>query len=63
MIACGSLRAMMIRDITTFHRRACLPSRTTLTAPASAGDMTFYVSSFTNMVAGKPMMIDYCGTP
>ena len=32
----GALRAMMIRDITSFHRRACLPSRTTLIAVGDA---------------------------
>jgi predicted Zn-dependent peptidase len=32
----GALRAMMIRDITSFHRRGCLPSRTTLIAVGDA---------------------------
>jgi predicted Zn-dependent peptidase len=32
----GSLRAMMIRDITSFHRRAFLPSRTTVIAVGDA---------------------------
>jgi predicted Zn-dependent peptidase len=32
----GPLRAMMIRDITSFHRRACIPSRTTLIAVGDA---------------------------
>ena len=32
----GALRALMIRDITSFHRRACLPSRTTLIAVGDA---------------------------
>jgi zinc protease len=32
----GALRAMMIRDITSFHRRACIPSRTTVIAVGDA---------------------------
>jgi zinc protease len=32
----GSLRAMMIRDITNFHRRAFLPARTTVIAAGDA---------------------------
>jgi predicted Zn-dependent peptidase len=32
----GSLRALMIRDITSFHRRACIPSRTTIIAVGDA---------------------------
>jgi zinc protease len=32
----GALRALMIRDITSFHRRACIPSRTTLVAVGDA---------------------------
>ena len=32
----GALRSLMIRDITSFHRRACLPSRTTLIAVGDA---------------------------
>jgi predicted Zn-dependent peptidase len=32
----GALRALMIRDITLFHRRTCLPSRTTLIAVGDA---------------------------
>ncbi|HYT68385.1 MAG TPA: pitrilysin family protein, partial [Vicinamibacterales bacterium] len=32
----GSLRAMMIRDITTFHRRAFVPAKTTIIAVGDA---------------------------
>jgi zinc protease len=32
----GALRSLMIRDITSFHRRACIPSRTTLIAVGDA---------------------------
>ena len=32
----GALRALMIRDIMSFHRRACIPSRTTLIAVGDA---------------------------
>jgi zinc protease len=36
----GALRAMMIRDIMSFHRRACIPSRTTLIAVGDASHDT-----------------------
>jgi zinc protease len=36
----GALRSLMIRDITSFHRRACIPSRTTLIAVGDASHDT-----------------------
>ena len=36
----GALRSLMIRDITSFHRRACIPSRTTLIAVGDASHET-----------------------
>jgi len=36
----GALRSLMIRDITSFHRRACIPSRTTVIAVGDASHDT-----------------------
>jgi zinc protease len=36
----GALRALMIRDITSFHRAACIPSRTTVIAVGDASHAT-----------------------
>jgi predicted Zn-dependent peptidase len=40
----GALRSLMIRDITSFHRRACLPSRTTVIAVGDASHQTLQKS-------------------